>query len=88
MRWPNEPIYKKHGAEIMHYLLRNPCATTPEILLAIEGCQSTIRARLKELEEEGFIKSIYSMKRNCNFYAIEDIWVNLAVSIDPQRIRW
>lgn len=88
MRIAQEACFKKHGREILHYLLRNPCATTRDILLAIEGNQSTIRTRLKELEEEGFIDSTYSVKNNCKIYAIHEMWVNLAVSIDSRRFRW
>lgn len=72
----------------MHYLLRNPCATTCEIILAVEGNYNTIRRRLIELEEEGRIWSFYSVKSNCNKYAIRDEEVPLALSFCTENLRW
>lgn len=88
MRYPKEAVFKKHGVQIMHYLLRNPCATAGEIILAVEGKHSTVHNRLIELEEEGRIWSFYSVKSNCNKYAIRDEEVPLALSFRTENLQW
>lgn len=88
MRYPKEAIFKKYSVQIMHYLLRNPCATASEIILAVEGNYRTVYNRLIELEEEGLIWSFYSVKSNANKYAIRDEEIPLALSFRTENLRW
>ena len=58
-RYTMPPLSKSYSSPILHYLIRHPCSSAFDVIYAIGGSGSTIRARLTELCDEEEIIDYY-----------------------------
>lgn len=80
-RYTMPPLSKSYSSPILHYLIRHPCSSAFDVIYAIGGSGSTIRARLTELcDEEEIIDYFLHPRKTIKLWYVKDEWINLALA--------